>query len=189
MDNFHIRAIEIHRKLKLSVLEKDAIAELALLSQMNHVIKTRIIKIWVNKTRVITRVVKTINIHVKTQMKQDTEEVNILAEHFRENIVVTERNYSQTERETLAVVWSCEHFHLYLLGVEFSVITDHKPLVSIVQLSVKGIYPGQCDCIEDHQISWLDDQVEDVTINGIDSLGVDGLTVDDIYEATLTDGT
>ena len=25
-----------------------------------------------------------------------------------------ERRYSQTEREALAIVWSCEHFHLYI---------------------------------------------------------------------------
>lgn len=25
-----------------------------------------------------------------------------------------ERCYSQTEREALAIVWSCEHFHVYI---------------------------------------------------------------------------
>lgn len=39
-----------------------------------------------------------------------------------------ERRYSQTEREALAIVWSCEHFHLYLYGKEFTMVTDHKPL-------------------------------------------------------------
>jgi len=42
-----------------------------------------------------------------------------------------ECRYSQTERETLAVVWSTEHFHLYLYGSKFKVLTDHKPLLAI----------------------------------------------------------
>ena len=38
---------------------------------------------------------------------------------------------SQTEREMLAVVWPAEHFHLYVYGAQFSIITDHKPLIGI----------------------------------------------------------
>ena len=39
-----------------------------------------------------------------------------------------ECRYSQTEREALAVVWACEHFHLYLYGAPFTLVSDHKPL-------------------------------------------------------------
>lgn len=39
-----------------------------------------------------------------------------------------ERRYSQTEREALAIIWSCEHFHLYLYGHSFTLVTDHKAL-------------------------------------------------------------
>lgn len=42
-----------------------------------------------------------------------------------------ETRYSKTEREALAVVWGCEHFHLYLFGNQFKIISDHKPLESI----------------------------------------------------------
>lgn len=42
-----------------------------------------------------------------------------------------ESRYSQVEREALAVRWGIEHYHLYLYGIQFSVITDHKPLVSV----------------------------------------------------------
>ena len=42
-----------------------------------------------------------------------------------------ESRYSQTEREALGVVWACEHFHLYLVGQTFKVISDHKPLEGI----------------------------------------------------------
>jgi Tfp pilus assembly protein PilW len=43
----------------------------------------------------------------------------------------TEQRYSQTEREALAVVWACEHLHLYIYGKPVTIYTDHKPLVSI----------------------------------------------------------
>jgi hypothetical protein len=39
-----------------------------------------------------------------------------------------EKRYSQTEKEALAIVWGIEHFHLYVFGATFTLITDHKPL-------------------------------------------------------------
>ena len=41
-----------------------------------------------------------------------------------------ERRYSATEQEGLAVVNACMHFTPYLLGHPFTVVTDHKALVS-----------------------------------------------------------
>ena len=51
-----------------------------------------------------------------------------------------ETRYSQTEREMLAIVWATEHYHLYLYGAKFTVITDHKPLLGIFksQESIDG---------------------------------------------------
>ena len=39
-----------------------------------------------------------------------------------------ERRYLQTGKEALALVWSVERFHVYLLGREFELVTDHKLL-------------------------------------------------------------
>ncbi|KAL5015077.1 hypothetical protein ScPMuIL_009347 [Solemya velum] len=43
-----------------------------------------------------------------------------------------EQRYSQTDREMLAVVYGVEHFHLYLYGSPFTLSSDHKPLMGIV---------------------------------------------------------
>ena len=49
----------------------------------------------------------------------------------------TERKYSQTEKEALAVVWGCERFHIYLYGIKFLIISDHKPLEVIYSAKSK----------------------------------------------------
>lgn len=58
------------------------------------------------------------------------KEVNVLSYASR-SLDDVESRYSQVEREALAVRWGVEHFHLYLYGNPFVVITDHKPLVSV----------------------------------------------------------
>ena len=67
---------------------------------------------------------------VLTQKEPESEERKIIAYASRA-LTSTEQNYSQLEREALAIIWSCEHFHLYLYGGRFSVFTDHQPLVAI----------------------------------------------------------
>ena len=44
------------------------------------------------------------------------------------SLTEVEKRYSQTEKEALSIVWGIEHFHIYLYGQEFTLITDHKPL-------------------------------------------------------------
>lgn len=39
-----------------------------------------------------------------------------------------ERRYAKTEKEALALVWAVEKFHMYLYGIAFELITDHRPL-------------------------------------------------------------
>jgi hypothetical protein len=38
----------------------------------------------------------------------------------------TERNYSITDKETLAALWGMEYFKYYLIGKLFTIITDHQ---------------------------------------------------------------
>ena len=42
-----------------------------------------------------------------------------------------ERNYSQLDKEGLSVMFGIQRFHKYIYGRRFTIVTDHKPLLSL----------------------------------------------------------
>ena len=64
--------------------------------------------------------------------------------HAARSLTPTERNYSQVEKEGLALIFAVKKFLKMLFGCRFTILTDHKQLLSIFS-SKKGIPVNSVD--------------------------------------------
>ena len=57
------------------------------------------------------------------------------------SLTSAEKNYSQLEKELLAIVFGCERFNQFVYGKEINVKSDHKPLESIIKKPLSSAPP------------------------------------------------
>lgn len=51
--------------------------------------------------------------------------------HASRTLTTAEKNYSQNEKEGLALIFAVKKIHRYIYGRKFVLYTDHKPLLAI----------------------------------------------------------
>ena len=74
------------------------------------------------------------------QRQDDKERVIAYSSH---TLSPSERKWSTFDHEFWAVVWSVRHFKHFLSGSTFTVITDHKPLLSLRKSPVDSDTSGR----------------------------------------------
>lgn len=57
------------------------------------------------------------------------------------SLTQAQMKYSQIEKEFLAITWACEHFHFFLYSKEFTVETDHKPILGLISKPIEKLSP------------------------------------------------
>jgi len=61
--------------------------------------------------------------------------------YISRSLTPTEQRYAQIEKEALAFTWACECFSDYLVGLKFSIETDHKPLIPLFSTNIMDELP------------------------------------------------
>ena len=74
----------------------------------------------------------------------NTERPIAFASH---TLTTSEQDYAQLEKEALALIFGIQKFHRYLYGRKFTLITDHKPLTTILGPK-KGIPSLAAECLQ-----------------------------------------
>jgi len=64
-------------------------------------------------------------------MQKDSKGISKPIAFASRHLTKTERNYSVTEKELLAIVWATKHFNHYVFDRKTTIFTDHQPLATM----------------------------------------------------------
>lgn len=71
----------------------------------------------------------------------------------------TEKRYAQVEKEALACAWALDKFQDYLIGIQFSVESDHKPLLALLGTKALSELPPRIQRIRMRMMRFCYDMV------------------------------
>ena len=74
---------------------------------------------------------------VLSQKGESEKDEHVIA-YASKSLTESERKWSTTELECLAIIWAVEKFHYYLAGRKFKIITDHYALKWLKENALKG---------------------------------------------------
>ena len=69
-------------------------------------------------------------------LAQDREGLERVVVYASQSLAPTENSWSTFDRKLWAIVWAVRQFRHYIGSATFTIITDHKPLLSLYSMSI-----------------------------------------------------
>ncbi|KAL8565639.1 hypothetical protein ACOMHN_063470 [Nucella lapillus] len=93
--------------------------------------------------------------------------------YISRSLTEAEKNYATIEKEALAVTWACERLSEYVIGLDFVVETDHKPLVPLLTSTALSKMPPR---IQRFRLRLMRYSPKVIHVAGKDQLTADALS-------------